>query len=82
MHDDDHGHSRAAWTGVGIMLVSSAVACYAAVFGPAVLMWIGIVVFLVGALAWYAMERAGHGSGAGARGTATPAPTAGDAARS
>jgi multisubunit Na+/H+ antiporter MnhG subunit len=62
MHDEDHGHSAAAWTGTGVMLLAAAVACYAAVFGPVVLMWVGIGLFLVGALVWYAMARAGHGS--------------------
>ena len=62
MHEDDHGHSKAAWTGVTISLVAAAVACYAAVFGPAVLMWIGVAVFLAGGLVWYAMAKAGLGS--------------------
>ena len=62
MHDEDHGHSAAAWTGTTVMLVAAAVACYAAVFGPVELMWGGIVAFLLGALVWYAMARAGHGS--------------------
>jgi hypothetical protein len=62
MHDDDHGHSTAAWTGTTVMLLATAVACYAAVFGPVALMWGGIVAFLVGALVWYAMVKAGYGS--------------------
>lgn len=62
MHEDDHGHSPAAWTGVIVMLLSTAVACYAAVFGPIELMWGGMGLFLVGALAWYGMARAGYGS--------------------
>ena len=62
MHDEDHGHSAAAWTGTAVMLLAAAVACYAAVFGPAGLMWGGIVLFLVGALVWYAMAKAGYGS--------------------
>lgn len=57
-HDEDHGHSTAAWTGTAIMMVAAAVACYAAVFGPMLLAWIGIAAFLVGALVWYAMARA------------------------
>ena len=62
MHDDDHGHSPAAWTGTIIMLVSAAVACYAAVFGPIELMWGGIGVFVLGSLIWYGMAKAGFGS--------------------
>ncbi len=63
MHDDDnHGHSPAAWTGVVVMLLAAAVACYAAVFGPVELMWGGIVVFLAGGLLWYVLERFGVGT--------------------
>ncbi|GGK74432.1 HGxxPAAW family protein [Ornithinimicrobium pekingense] len=62
MHDEDHGHSPAAWTGTAVMLLAAAVACYAAVFGPVELMWGGVVVFLLGALGWYAMAKAGIGS--------------------
>ena len=62
MHDENHGYSPAAWTGVAIMLVAATVACYAAVFGPASLMWIGIAVFVAGSLVWYAMAKAGLGS--------------------
>ncbi|GAA1182565.1 hypothetical protein GCM10009584_25810 [Ornithinimicrobium humiphilum] len=62
MHDEDHGHSPAAWTGTIVMLVTSAVACYAAVFGPGWLMWAGIAGFLLGALVWYGMAKAGFGS--------------------
>lgn len=62
MHDDNHGHSTAAWTGVTVMLVAAALACWAAVFGPSELLWGGIGLFLVGALVWYAMAKAGYGS--------------------
>lgn len=62
MHEDNEGHSVAAWTGVTIMLVAAALACYAAVFGPVELMWGGIGLFGVGVLVWYAMAKAGLGS--------------------
>lgn len=62
MQDDDHGHSRAAWIGVGVMLVSVLAGCYGVVFGPDVLLWIGLVGFAVGALGWYALARVGSGS--------------------
>lgn len=62
MHDDNHGHSKAAWTGVTVMLLAGVVAAYAAVFGPAWLLWAGIGVFLLGAVLWYALSRAGWGA--------------------
>jgi hypothetical protein len=62
MHEDNHGHSTAAWTGVAVMLVATVAGCYAAVFGPAWLLWAGLAGFVVGALVWYAMARAGLGS--------------------
>lgn len=62
MHEDNHGHSSAAWTGVALMLVAAVLGCYAAVFGPAWLLWAGLALFGVGALVWYAMARAGLGS--------------------
>lgn len=61
MHDDNHGHSPAAWTGVAVMLVAAAAACWAAVFGPVEMLWIGLAVFLGGALLWYVLDRSGFG---------------------
>ena len=60
-HDDNDGQSTAAWTGVAIMLVAAAAACWGVFFGPPALLWIGVAVFLVGALVWYGMEKAGMG---------------------
>lgn len=62
MHEDNHGHSKAAWTGVAVMLVATAAGCWAAVFGPAWLLWASLAVFALGAIVWYAMARAGLGS--------------------
>lgn len=62
MHEDDQGHSLAAWIGVTVMLVATAVACWGIMFGPMALFWIGSAGFLVGAGVWYAMARAGKGS--------------------
>lgn len=62
MHEDDHGHSPAAWTGVAVMLVAAALACYAVVFGPVWLFWAGGGLFLAGGLLWYALGKAGYGS--------------------
>lgn len=62
MHEDNHGQTTAAWTGVAIMLVGSALACWGVMFGPEMLLWIGLAVAVVGALVWYGMERAGMGT--------------------
>ena len=62
MHEDNEGHSLAAWTGVAVMLVAAVLACWGIVFGPQVLIPVGLVLFAVGAIAWYIMARAGYGS--------------------
>jgi hypothetical protein len=61
-HEDNEGHSTAAWTGVGIMIVATAIACWGVLFTPDVLLWIGSGLFVVGALVWYGMDRAGFGT--------------------
>ncbi|MFX0538751.1 HGxxPAAW family protein [Ornithinimicrobium sp. Y1847] len=61
MHDDDHGHSAAAWIGIAVMFVATALACFAAVFGPAWLFWAGVVLFPVGSLVWYLLSRTSLG---------------------
>ena len=61
---DSHGHSTAAWIGVTVMLIASAIACYGVVFGPGMLLWIGLALFAVGALAWYMLERNDKSGGA------------------
>lgn len=60
-HHEDHGHSTAAWTGTIIMLLGAAVACWGVYFGPFLLLYVGLAVFVVGALAWYIMDRAAQG---------------------
>lgn len=61
MHEDSHGHSVAAWVGVAIMLVGTFLACWGVVYQPDVLLWVGLVISLIGALAWYLLDRAGMG---------------------
>lgn len=61
--NESHGHSTAAWTGVGIMLVATAFICLGVVFATP-LLWIpGTLIFIVGAVAWPVMTRAGYGEG-------------------
>lgn len=60
-HEDNHGQSPAAWTGVAIMLVAAVVACWGVFSETDVLLWGGVAVFLLGAVIWYLMDRAGKG---------------------
>lgn len=57
----NHGHSTAAWVGVAIMLVGAVVGCWGVFAGPFWLLYVGLGLGVVGALAWYGMERAGLG---------------------
>ncbi len=59
---EDHGHSIAAWTAVGIMLVGSAIASVAVVGPNLTLGIIGAVVIIVGAIAGKVLAMAGYGS--------------------
>lgn len=61
MQDDHQGNSTAAWVGVGIMLVGTAVACWGVFFGPSLLLYVGLGLGVVGALAWVLLDRAGYG---------------------
>ena len=62
-HDDSHGHSTAAWTGVIIMLVATAIICLGMVLAQPI-MWIGgTILFIAGAIAWPVMNKAGYGTG-------------------
>jgi hypothetical protein len=60
---EDHGHSVAAWTGVGVMLLGFLVMS----IGVGVLsVWIsivGAVIVVAGAAAWKVLAAMGYGSG-------------------
>jgi hypothetical protein len=61
-HDDDHGHSTAAWTAVGIIIVASAIMS-AAVLWPNVWLFVGgAVLAVVGAVAGKMLSMAGYGA--------------------
>lgn len=64
-HDvhESHGHSTAAWTGVGIMLLGAALISLGMVLGIMVLWILGVLLFAGGAIAWIVMSRAGYGDG-------------------
>jgi multisubunit Na+/H+ antiporter MnhG subunit len=59
---EDHGHSVAAWTGVGVILVGSAVAAVGVTIASVALFVVGIVVCLVGAVAGKVLSMAGYGA--------------------
>ncbi|MEW1953734.1 HGxxPAAW family protein [Terrabacter sp. NPDC080008] len=59
---EDHGHSTAAWTGVGVILVGSAVAAVAVAIPNLVLGIIGAVIIIAGVVAGKVLSMAGYGS--------------------
>ena len=65
-HEDheDHGHSTAAWTGVGIILLGSAIASVAVLIPSLVVGIIGAIVMVIGAAAGKLLSMAGYGGGA------------------
>jgi multisubunit Na+/H+ antiporter MnhG subunit len=64
-HEDheDHGHSTAAWTGVAVVLLGSAIASVAVLIPSLVLGIIGAVVIVVGVAAAKLLSMAGYGGG-------------------
>ena len=62
IHDEDHGHSIAAWTAVGVVLVGSAVAAWAVVVTSTVLFVVGLVICVLGAVAGKVLSMAGYGA--------------------
>lgn len=61
-HDENHGHSTAAWTSVGIILLGCAIASVAVVLPNLVVGIIGTIVIIIGAAAGKVMSMAGYGS--------------------
>jgi hypothetical protein len=59
---EDHGHSTAAWTGVGVILLGTAIASVAVVIPSLVLGIIGAVVIVAGVVAGKVLSMAGYGS--------------------
>ena len=59
---EDHGHSVAAWTGVGIILVGSALASLAVAVTSHLLFWVGIAICILGAVAGKVLSLAGYGA--------------------
>lgn len=59
---EDHGHSVAAWTAVGIILIGSAVAAVAVILPSLALGIVGAVVIVLGAIAGKVLSMAGYGA--------------------
>ncbi len=61
-HEDDHGHSVAAWTAVTILIIASAIMA-AAVLWPNVWLFVGgAVLAVVGVVAGKVLSMAGYGA--------------------
>jgi len=56
-----HGHSFAAWAGVGILILGSALIAVGQFFTIMWCTWLGIALCVVGIVAWVALTRAGYG---------------------
>ncbi len=62
-HDDNHGHSVAAWTAVIILIVAAAIMSIAVLFPNVGLFGAGVIVaVLVGVIAGKVLSMAGYGS--------------------
>ncbi len=60
-HHEDHGHSVAAWTGVGVILVGTAIMSFAVLDPNLVLFIVGTVISILGAVAAKVLSMAGYG---------------------
>ena len=67
---DSHGHSLAAWTGVGILLFASLVMSIAVVIASVPWFVVGAALVLVGLVAGKVMSMAGYGARASTRSAA------------
>lgn len=67
---DSHGHSRAAWVAVGVILVASLVMSIAVVIASVTLFVAGAFLVVIGVVAGKVLSRAGFGHLAGTRAAA------------
>jgi len=61
-HDDNHGHSVAAWSAVIILIIAAAVMSFAVLFPNGWVFAGGAVLVLVGVVAGKVLSMAGYGS--------------------
>lgn len=61
--DDEygHGHSVAAWAGVGLLILASTCIAVGVYFALGWLTWVGIAFVALGIAAWVGLQSAGHG---------------------
>jgi hypothetical protein len=60
--DPGHGHSPAAWTAVVIMLLGFSVGTTAFFLDIPVVVWVGVALILIGAIAGWVLSKAGYGA--------------------
>lgn len=60
--DPGHGHSTAAWTGVGVILLATLFVCLGMILEQKWMWILGIVGILGGVAAWIGLSKAGHGA--------------------
>lgn len=56
-----HGHSVAAWAGVGILIVASTLIAVGQFFTIMWCTWLGVALGVVGVVAWVVLDRVGYG---------------------
>lgn len=62
-HTEDHGHSLAAWTGVGIVMLGALIGSLAVVFTIWWLLAVGFAVGFLGPVVGVVLARMGYGAG-------------------
>ena len=67
-HEESHGHSVAAWTGVGTIMAGSLVMSFAVIFPTVWLFVVGAVICVAGAALGKILSMAGYGALASTRG--------------
>ncbi|WP_042437664.1 HGxxPAAW family protein [Streptacidiphilus albus] len=73
MSGSAHGHTTAAWTGVGVSFIGFILAAVAMVWGPSpVLVAVGLVIAALGAVVGKLMSAAGFGKKPGDKAHYTP----------
>jgi len=56
-----HGHSVAAWSGVGILILGSVFIATGQFFTIMWCTWLGVALCVVGVIAWVVLDRIGYG---------------------
>lgn len=60
-HHEDEGHSVAGWTGVIIALVGVTLGAFGLWFESLAIVWIGVALLVIGAIAWPVLKKLGFG---------------------